>query len=165
MGMVGGKISDYYLIGAIIPFYLWLLNLKKYFPAKGLIILLILISLFQLPKILTENKWSGNIADVKEICEKISTDFDDQKFNIAVLGSEDPNTKGVRYRDLLKIKGIEVEPPTNYDQPILYFISQKEWNDLVGDPSYEINNCRSKMAKLLIKTKNYGWKLYRCETK
>ena len=163
MGLIKGGVYDYYLIAALIPFYWWLLSEIKEREPRWLIGVLILISVIKIPLLLTENLWSGNIGDVRQIVNVIKSDAKGQKFNLTVLGSPDPNTKGRRYRDLLALSGIAVAPPTEYNQNLIYFISTKEWGELIADPSYEINNCRNTKASKILTSENYKWKLFRCD--
>lgn len=163
LGLMKGDIYDYYLIAALIPFYWWLFEEIKQREARWLLGLLILISVIRMPVLLRENLWSGNVADVRQIVTAIKGDFGGREFNLAVLGSPDLNTKGRRYRDLLAISGVMVALPTVYDQKLIYFISTKEWNDLITDPSYEINNCRNREEVKILTSESYKWKLYRCD--
>lgn len=156
--------ADRYLLPSAIFFLFWLSQINNTIYRKILIFVLIISNLLNLPKLLFFTDWSSNIQAQKQITNFI---VDDQKethpFNLVVLQSPDGNTKGLRFRDQLKLKNIEPKDENDYQNiDILYIISyQKDWSSLSKDPSYEIDNFRSLKPELIYPVEDSDWNIYK----
>jgi len=164
LSMIGGGIFNHYLLAIVIFYYLWLLSsFQKVFLSKIIIILLIITNFFFIREVLFKKDWSTNIESTKKIVEIIEKEYRDDvgEFNLAVLGSPNPNTKGRRYRDLLRLKNVPVASTDNYSNiNKVFFISYLDWNELKNDSAYEINDFREKSPKKNWKIDNSEWKVY-----
>lgn len=163
------NIYDYYFLPSLIFFLLWLIVPRINFGsiiAKVILIIIIISSLINLPHLLTHQDWSSDISSTRKITNIIATDiskFSTLKNNIAVLASPDPNTYGRRYRDLLLIKNIRLEPKENYSNlSILYVVSTSSPGLLISNNEAEINTFNGKMTRSW-SVKDSDWKIYRFE--
>lgn len=164
LSMISGGVFDHYLLPAVIFYYLWITtSYKKSWISRLLVYTLIISNIILLPSLIYKNDWSTNIKATEDIAEYVifKCDKDCKNFNLVVLKSPDPNTKGRRYRDLLKLKNIELTSMDKYsDLDGIFVISYANWGDLKSDPSYEINDYRN-MFPIETKTiKNSQWKIY-----
>jgi hypothetical protein len=164
LSFVGGDIFDHYLLPAVIFYYLWLVsNLKTGKIYFAILILTFLTNLWAVPRILFQNDWSTNTNATREIIKIIADQYsrDQSDFNIAVLGSPDPNTKGLRYRDVLRLHHIPVAPAVDYSNVNrVFFISYLDWSELTHDPAYEINKFRQSQPSQSWAINNSRWKVY-----
>ncbi len=163
LSLIGGGIYNHYLLPAVIFYYLWILGtFEKNFLSKFMVGLLIVSNLWSLKQELQKNDWSTNIKATKEIVEIMATEAktSNKKFNIAVLGSPDPNTKGRRYRDLLNLRDIHTTPEVDYSSTDVFFVSYLNWSELKNDASYEINEFRTKEPSASWDINNSKWKVY-----
>jgi len=164
LSIISAPIANRYLIPCVLFFILWLSQNLKSKISKLIIILMIFINIFSLPKILFQNDWTNNINALKEITNIIKDDYlkTNNSFNLVVLQSPDRTTKGTRFRDLLKIQNINFLSPDNYQTPkTLYIISYGSWDSIKNDPSYEMNNFRKNTPDDFWRIKNSKWLLYK----
>lgn len=162
LSFIGGDTYEHYYLPGAIPFLLFIcLNISK-FSAKIIAIIIIFLSIININKTFIQTGWTNNITATKQIVNLISTTTNTGVFNIAVLSSPDPNTKGRRYRDLLNIKGIPVQSPDNYSNiNTLYVISyENNWNKLKLDPAYELDSFRELTPQKQISIPNSEWNIY-----
>lgn len=164
LSLVGGEISSHYLLPGVIFYYWWLYkSAEKSKLAIGLLGLIIITNLISLPILLTKNDWSTNIKATKRIEKIIIDEYQNtqERFNIGVFGSPDPNTYGRKYRDLLEISGVSVDNFDKFfDSEKIFFISYKDWNELKGDPAYEMNNFREEEPLKSFQIENSNWKVF-----
>jgi len=165
--LIKSEIFTHYLLPAVLFFYLFIIiNANKIKVFNYVLLLLIISNLFSLKHIFFQNDWSNNINAINEITNIIESQakIDKAKFNIAVLSSPDPNTKGQRFRDLLRLKKIDTAPDHDYQNiNQVYFLSYAPWDKLVQDPSYEINGFRNSMPISTWTIKNSSWILYKVQ--
>ena len=169
LALISGRVDDHYLLPAVIFYYLWIVSsYKKSVISKMLIYVLIISNIITLPKLINRNNWETNIKASEDITNYVISKCqnDCKNYNLAVLGSPDINTKGRRYRDLLKIKNIELARIDKYwGLKGAFFVSYADWNDLKNDPSYEIDNYRKLNPTEVQNIKNSKWKVYFFEQK
>lgn len=164
LSLISAPVSDRYLIPCVLFFILWLSQNLKFKTAKLIIILILTINIFSLPKILFKNDWTNNISALKKITYIIkdeSTKNTNNPFNLVVLQSPDGNTKGTRFRDLLKVQNVYPLPPEDFQTPnTLFVISYGSWENIKDDPAYEMSNYRKKSPDNFWKIDNSKWFLY-----
>ena len=169
LSLISGRVDDHYLLPAVIFYYLWIFtSYQKSLISKILIYILIIVNLIAMPSLINRNNWETNIKASEEITNYVANkcQMDCKNYNLAVLGSPDTNTKGRRYRDLLKIKNIELTSINRYSGLNgVFFVSYLDWNDLKNDPSYEIDNYRNLNPTEVQNIKNSKWKVYFFEKK
>lgn len=171
LSLIGGEVySHYYLSG--VPFYVLTVFYKKEEWEKWrkrvqlfIIFFAILASIpFSLREIL-KNQWDTNIRATRQIVEIIYNDLSPEGgklSNIVVLASPDPNTKGKRYRDLLRIRGVQILPEDNYrDNNRLYVISSSSVGEVKKSKAYEIDRVRDKNPTKIWKIGGSIWWVYR----
>jgi hypothetical protein len=167
LSFIGDGVYPHYLLAGVIYYYLFLLNnLSKNKIFYYLLYFLIFTNILAIPKTILLNDWTTNIKAVTEITNIIEKEYANTKkpFNIAVLSSPDPNTFGRRFRDLLKIKNIEVISSAKYNETDkVFFVSYGTWEILKNNPAYEINNFRKLSPQQSWTIKNSNWKLYLLE--
>lgn len=163
LSIISTPIEDRYLIPGIIFFIIWLFYNSKNILAKILIITLIFSGLYSLPKIIFQNDWTNNLTALTEITQIIENKSSSiNKFNLVVLQSPDQNTKGSRFRDLLKIKNINPLPSEDYSNPNSLFVItySDNWEKIKTDPAYEMDHFRKNQPNQVWKIKNSQWFLY-----
>ena len=164
LSLISGGIFDHYLLPAVIFYYFWIItSYKKSLISKILIYVLIISNIIALPSIIFKNDWSTNIKASEDITEYIISKCknDCKNYNLAVLASPDLNTKGRRYRDLLRLKNVELASIDKYSGlKGAFFVSYADWNDLKNDTSYEINDYRNLTPTEIKTIKNSKWKVY-----
>ena len=169
LALISGRVDDHYLLPAVIFYYLWIItSYKKSLISKILIYVLIISNIIALPALINRNNWETNIKASEDITNYVinKCQSDCKNYNLAVLSSPDMNTKGRRYRDLLKIKNIELATIDKYsDLKGVFFVSYTDWNDLKKDPSYEIDHYRNLNPTEVQYIKNSKWKVYFFEQK
>lgn len=167
LSFIGGGVFTHYFLAGVIFYYLFLLiNLNKDKIFYYLFYFLIFTNILAIPKIIFLNDWTTNINAITEITELIEKEYTNTQkpFNIAVLSSPDPNTFGRRFRDLLKIRNIQVISSDKYNETDKAFIiSYQDWDKLKTDPSFELNNFRKHTPSQSWLIKNSNWKVYLLE--
>lgn len=135
----------HYILPALIFFIAYLI-----FPRKGkgkmlslMALLIILISsIFSFPVQIEKVTWETNIASTRYIAKTIQNQIetsDMKNVNVAVLASDDPNTYGRRYRDLLLLNDIQLKTKGEYEISDSLFVITTSSLDIVrNDPAYEI---------------------------
>ena len=163
LSLISDPIVDRYLIPGILFFLIWLTQNSSKIIAKIIITLLIFSSFLSLPKILRQNNFNTNIQALTNITQIIENQINsNDKFNLVVLQSPDQNTKGLRFRDLLKIDNIQILPPEDYSNPdILFVITYSDnWEKIKTDPAYEMDHFRKNQPDNIWKIENSQWILY-----
>ena len=166
LSFISSPITERYLIPSILFFIIWLSKNSKSNISKLIIVITIISSVFSLPKILTQNDWTNNINALKQITDIIKNESikTSNSFNIVVLQSPDGNTKGTRFRDLLKIQNINPLPPEDYQSPkTLYVISYGSWDQVRDDPAYEMSHFRKSSPDNSWQIDNSNWILYKVD--
>jgi hypothetical protein len=164
LSLIGGQVFSHYYLAAAIPFLLWIAFNHTSFTSKIFSIFVLILFLTQLPSIFTTTDWSNNITALKSITTFIAKNETPQtRFNLAVIGSPDPNTKGLRYRDLLSLQNINPQPVGDFTNlHSFYIISyQSNWSQLSKDPAYEVDLVRQKTPQSIISIPDSPWYLYR----
>ena len=162
LSLISSDVANRYLIPCILFFILWLSKNISSNISKLIILAIIISSTLSIPKILSQNDWSNNISALKQITNIIANESVQTPFNLVVLQSPDGNTKGSRFRDLLKIQNISPLPPEDYQNPqVLFVISYHSWDKVKDDPAYEISHFRKNSPDKCWKIKNSQWILYR----
>ena len=169
LALISGRVDDHYLLPAVIFYYLWIIvSYKKSLISKILIYVLIVSNIIALPGLIYRNDWTTNIKASEEISNYIISKCqnDCKNYNLAVLKSPDMNTKGRRYRDLLKLKNIELAATDIYSNLNgVFFVSYADWNELKNDPSYEVDNYRNLIPTEIKKIENSKWRVYYFDNK
>ncbi len=163
LSFISSPIANRYLIPCILFFILWLSKNINSIISKLIIIIIIFSSIFSLPKIIFQNDWTNNITSLKQITTIIKNESvkNNNSFNLVVLQSPDGNTKGSRFRDLLKIQNINPLPPEDYETPkTLFVISYNAWDKVKDDPAYELSKFRKNEPDNLWHIDNSQWILY-----
>lgn len=165
LSLIGGQNFNHYYLAGAIPFLLWISLNLSYVNFKISSFIIIILFFTNISKIFIDSDWTNNIHSTRQITSIIQNDqqISPQKFNLATLGSPDPNTKARRYRDLLSIKNIYPESQDNYQNiTTLYVISyQNDWTKLSQDPAYELDNFRKMTPKEIIKIADSDWYVYK----
>ena len=164
--LISSTIADRYLIPSILFFIIWLAKNIKSNISKLIIVIIIISSLISLPKILSQNDWTNNIKALKEITNIIKNDSlqNNHTFNLVVLQSPDGNTKGSRFRDLLKIQNIYPLSPDDYQtSQTLYVISYSPWDKIKEDPAYEMSHFRKDSPDNYWQIENSKWIVYKVD--
>ncbi|MFA5828103.1 MAG: hypothetical protein WC841_01890 [Candidatus Shapirobacteria bacterium] len=164
LSFISTPIANRYLLPGVLFYILWLSQNIKQKLTKIIIVIILVTNIYYLPKVFSQNDWSTNIKALKQITKQIASEskIDNLPFNIIVLQSQDGNTKGSRFRDLLSLQNITPLPPNDYDNPrSLFVISQNTWDNLKTDAAYEINNFRSDTPTSWWKIDNSVWFLYK----
>lgn len=162
----------HYFLPGLIFFIVWVISLRdglgEWF-SKAIIALLIFGSLFTIIPQLRTNPyvyqgWQPSIKTVREItkiAEEIIRKEKLESINIAVLGSQDPNTYGWKYRSLLLIKNIRLKSRDEYfTSDYLFIVSQSSEDEIRKDPASEMHNFRSGLLKGKWVVNGSGWMLY-----
>lgn len=161
---------NHYLLAGLPFFIFWLLIPRKSHEnyAKIIIIILIVGSVYTIIPQLKDNpfsdiSWHPNIQTVENIQDVIETEIRDKDLknvNIAVIGSTDKNTYGLKYRNLLLIDEVRILSRYEYDiTDNLFVVSQKNEQDLRDDKAYEIKAFKD--GRIVNEwSYNNGWKLY-----
>lgn len=166
LSFISSPIADRYLIPSILFFIIWLSKNSKSIISKLIVLIIITSSISSLPRILTQIDWTNNINALKEITKiiEIESTKTNNPFNLVVLQSPDGNTKGTRFRDLLKIKNINPLPPEDYQTPkTLYVISYNSWEKIKEDPAYEMSHFRKNSPDDSWQIDNSSWILYKVD--
>jgi len=164
LSLIRALYNDHYIMPTAIFYLFWLFKNQNHWSVKSLIYLLIIFNFLNIPNILNSSDWSHNIQAQKQITDYISKNQkDNSSYNLIVLGSPDGNTKGLRFKDLQKIKNTSPKNIEDYQNiNTLYVISyQKDWTKLSQDPAYEIDNFRNLKPSDIVKIKNSDWFVYK----
>ena len=166
--LITTPIANRYLLPGVLFSIIWLSQNINHKLTKLIIIIILITNIYYLPKIISQNDWSTNIKALKEITQIITSESkkDNLVFNIIVLQSQDGNTKGSRFRDLLQLQNTHPLSPDDYDNPkSLFIISQNSWDKVKVDAAYEINNFRSDTPTSSWEINNSVWFLYKVNKK
>lgn len=167
LSFISPPIANRYLIPAILFFILWLAKNLKSNISRLIIISLIISSLFSLSKILSQNDSTNNIEALNKITNIIKNDLSQSNsntFNLVVLQSPDGNTKGSRFRDLLKVQNIYPLSSDDYQNPkTLYVISYNSWDKIREDPAYEMSHFRKDSPDNYWQIENSKWIVYKID--
>lgn len=160
--LISGDTFTHYYLPAALPFLFWLFINYKKLLSKLLLFLIFIFFLFNIRQVFINTDWTNNIQATSAIVKYISAN-QSKRFNILVIGSPDPNTKGRRYRDLLSLNNIYPVSADNYDNlDTLFVISyQSDWAKLSADPAYEIDEFRSNQPTSITKIPNSDWFIYK----
>lgn len=169
LSLISGGVFDHYLLPAVIFYYFWIItSYKKSLISKILVYVLIISNSVALPSIIFKNDWSTNIKATENITAYVISKCKNncKNYNLAVLTSPDLNTKGRRYRDLLRLKNVELASIDKYSGLSgAFFVSYADWNELKNDTSYEINDYRNLTPTEIKTINNSNWKIYYFEQK
>jgi len=161
LSLISGDTFTHYYLPAALPFLLWLfLNYKNYL-SKLLLLIIAILFLFNIRSTFYNTDWTNNIEATNSIVKYITLNYS-SNFNILVIGSPDPNTKGRRYRDLLSLNDIHPASADDYQNiDTLFVISyQSDWTKLSRDPAYELDNFRVGVPITSINIPNSNWIVY-----
>lgn len=150
----------HYLLPVIVYFVLFLLYPSKAKKLQWLLIgILIIGSIIASTHEILKNDWSTNIKrtlHITDILEKNMTD----NCNVFAGASPDPSTQGIKYRNLLQLRGKSFLSKLNYDtNNCLFVISTSGEAKIQKDPAYELNHIRGRKA-VEVWTVEDGWKVY-----
>jgi hypothetical protein len=168
LSLISTPIANRYLLPCVLFYILWLSQNINHKLTKLIIVIILITNIYYLPKVLSQNDWSTNIKALRQITQIITTESrkDNLPFNLIVLQSQDGNTKGSRFRDLLQLQNIHPLSPDDYDHPQnLFVISQNGWDKVKTDGAYEINNFRRDFPTSSWKIDNSVWFLYKVNKK
>jgi hypothetical protein len=163
-------VADYYghYILPVLPFFIVYLVYPRQgigkvlsYTAIGVILLSLIISF---PKQIDKVSWETDIASTRFITNTIEEEIingDRKNSNIAVLESDDPNTYGRRYRDLLLIKGVVLKTKGEYEiSDNLFVVTKSSLEKLREDPAYEIRNFRDGPIIKTWEVPESDWKIF-----
>lgn len=137
--------NTHYILPAIPFFVLYLARPRKgpgkIFSYTALFVLLI-SSILSFPKQVTKVTWESDIASTRFIAKAVEGEIKDKNLlnaNITVLGSDDPNTYGRKYRDLLLINNVALKTKGEYEiSDSLFVITTSTLEKIRSDAAYEI---------------------------
>jgi hypothetical protein len=150
---------QHYLLPGLVFFFTWLIYPREKIGeilSKGIVCVLILGSFFTIiPQMKTnpfvDRAWQPNTKTVREIVNIMQSVIEKEnleKVNVVALGSQDTNTYGLKYRNLLLIKGVGLLTKDQYpDTDHLFVISQSPELQVRSDPAYEMTNFREGKLK------------------
>lgn len=143
-------------------FLIRFISLSKNILGKTMVAILVLNSLLTGSNLICSYTWEGDITAVRNVTEVILQD-PEQKTNVAVLGSSDPNTTGQRYRDMVLIEGKTLEDSSHYPQSkVLYIVSTTANQDLIRqDPAWEMESFRGSIISHTWRVSDYPIYLFR----
>jgi len=174
IGFINNSYFHYFLPGLVF-FVIWIAFPRAGIPKllNQLVILTLIIGSITtiLPQIKNnpyvddwDKSWHPNIKTVKEIVNTIESTINERhltQINLAVLGSQDANTVGLKYRNLLLIDGYSIKDKHSYfTSDNLFVISQVSETILRRDPAAELNNFRNRQIEGNWSYDNNIWKLY-----
>lgn len=160
--------EEHYFNGAIIPFWIWLVEkrdkLGNYFRIL-LLIILILSSLNKSTEIIYGKTPDDSAYYAQKISNMVADDVMQNKLNspnIAVLQSSDINSNGMKYRDLLLVKNIKFKEPSEINvSDNLYVITQSgDIEKIRKDASDQMQRFKNGPGVLIGEVDN-NWKVYR----
>lgn len=163
-------------VKSVYPHYLYaeisiimFLLLRFFFLNKNtfgkLILVVLLFFSFQKAINLVKNYiWEGDIMAVRNVTEHILTEREPAT-NVAVLVSQDVNTTGQRFRDMVLINGKTLYPKDAYStSQVLFVISETQSMSLVmKDPAWEISSFKNSTITNVWQVSDYPMYLYRLE--
>jgi hypothetical protein len=160
--------QEHYLIGAVIPFWIWVTEKREKIGNYLRILLLggLILSSCQKSMDLIFGKMPDDSAySAQRITELVVADIIKNKLtnpNLAVLQSSDINSYGLKFRDLLLIKGIRLKEPGEISiSDNLYVVTQAENEETVRkDASDQMQKFKKGPAVLIGEVKD-NWKVYR----
>ncbi|MCJ7805507.1 hypothetical protein MUP46_02595 [Patescibacteria group bacterium] len=149
LSLVKGFSNHYILAG--IPFFIVYLIYPRKNASKILSFIclgiILISSIFSFPEQIKKITWESDIASTRyitNIIQKTIQKNDLKNANLAVLASDDPNTYGRRYRDLLLLRGLTLKTKGEYDiSDALFVISTSSLDAVRKDNAYEIDRFRS----------------------
>lgn len=161
-------VYNHYFLPIAIVFIVWLFIKRKGFSnfiANSIIVIVIASSLIVLPNTLTHLSWESDIKSLESITstiENATTERELKNVNIVVLGSDDTNIYGRRYRDLLLIrKKIDVLSKDDiYKTDNLFVITTSSEDELRKDAAFELKNFRDGPIRGIWEIIGSDWKVY-----
>jgi amino acid transporter len=166
---VVGTVYVHYFLPVIVFYLLWVLEKRSNrfdWLSKLLLLVIIISSLFALPRILTEGNWESNTKNTKKITLIIENEIAEQALinaNIVVLASEDPNIYGRKFRDLMQLhKKVELKSKDEYYiSDNLFVITTADEERVRSDPAVEMDGFRRGIIKTTWAISDSDWKVYR----
>lgn len=166
LALVGPHMFEHYLLGSVLFFVLFLLipdnNGRSSSFQKIILIYFFVFSLKPAILEITKNTWMTNIGRTRKIADIVQQNIGKQRCNVFVAASPDQNTTGKRYRDLLKVRGINLmmkEEYRNYE--CLFVISTSGWEKIQKDAAYELDLVRNNQP--VGKWQVEDWFVYKAE--
>lgn len=161
--------EEHYFIGAIIPFWLWVSKRREnmgLYLKNLLIIILILGSVKNSYNLIFGKMPDDSAYSADKISEVISSDITKNGLinaNIAVLGSTDINSFGVKYRDLLLTSNTKIRSKEEYDvSDNLYVITQESDETILrSDPSVQMQLFENRPIKFDNPIQGTNWRVVR----
>lgn len=162
----------HYFLPGLVFFITWVIYPRKKvgeWLSKLVFGTLIIGSLFTIiPQIQTnpyvDKAWQPNIRIVREITSTMEETIKNEglkNVNVAVLGSQDVNTYGLKYRNLLLIKDINLLSRDEYfTSDCLFVVSQSSEDQVREDPAPEMHKFRNGQLKGSWTFNNSDWALY-----
>jgi hypothetical protein len=161
--------QGHYFIGALIPWYLWLILPREKIWRWVQPIIFFLMVVINLPVSL--NYLFGKIPDdsayfAKRITNIIAQDIIDNELknpNLAVLQSNDINSFGVKYRDILLVNDVRIRSIDEYSvSDNLYVITQEGDDKLLrGDPSVQMRLFNTGVIRFDQTVSGSNWRIIR----
>jgi len=158
---------NHYFLPGLVFFLVWVVSKRNFFLEKVsqlLIILLIISSILTIKSQLLIPTWAPNIKELREITNILKMDIeqkDRRNVNIAVLGSEDNNTYGRKYRDLLLIRNVKIMTRDEYSlSDHLFVVTQSSEKEIRLDPAFEMTRFRYGPIRDKWFVSNSDWRVY-----
>lgn len=155
---------QYALVSLFILFLFGFLLINKNILSKLLIVILLVFSITKGISTVNSYTWEGDIVAVRNTTHLLLSEKQSGT-NIAVLQSNDPNTKGQRYRDMALINGLVLDPYDRYPKSEVLFIISENANqkEVLQDNAWEIQTFKDGTITNVWKVSNYPEYLFRLE--
>ncbi len=159
--------SNHYILAGIPFFIVYLIyprkNTGKIMSFVCLVIILV-SSIFSFSDQIKRVTWETDIASTRNIASLIQETIqknDLKNANLAVLASDDPNTYGRKYRDLLLLKGVNLKSKGEYDiSDELFVITTSSLDKVRNDKAYEIDRFRNGPLVKSWEIPNSDWRIF-----
>jgi len=163
-----GSLQTHYFIAGVIFYILWLLaSREKYAKSLQIVLVVFLIvvnSRSTLGKILVIQKLD-NAYMIDRVAAIIVDDIKSNKLinaNVAVLQSDDINSVGLKYRDMLLLNDQKILSQDEYGiSDNLYVITTGTEESLRNDPSTQMQIFKNGVLKNKWSVSDTGWFVYR----
>lgn len=142
--------QTHYVLPALTFFVLWLITQTTFaskIMARLITIVMILGSIFALPKLVIGNRWDGNLKLDRKVTDILQREIESKKLinaNLAILGSENNFTNGNMYRDLLLVRNVRMRSNLEYTlSDNLFVVTQSDEQHLRKDAALEMEGFRT----------------------
>lgn len=158
--------QGHYILGALPLFWVWLMGERQGWGKRLVYILtafIVVSSIFKWPQEVLKDDFKGDLRLVRGASEIIKEEVKKQGLvnaNVAVLGSEDEDGLGKRYRGMLLTWNVKIKSKDEYElSDNLFVITRKSGEELRGDPASQISRFRNGPVAGEWKVGETGWRV------